>query len=406
VGRQALSGSTADVDALVVLTDGIENSPRWIADVAAEIDARTFAVGLGTAANTSAAALQTISGNNGGYLLVTGPISGDNAFILKKFFLQILAGISDAEVVLDPTGWLTVGQQQRIPFSLTETDRCVDVVLLTDVPKAVRFTVETPNGEVIDPAVTQSMPGFAHVLDQHVAFYRLTLPADVRPDHPEIDGTWTAVLEIPGRVDDQPRTHVEATTGSASSRGRLAYSLLVHSWSDTALGASTTQLSHEPGAMVTSAAALTIADRPFDGAHIRADVTAPGGATFTVELAPDHGGSTGSFVAARAGTYAIRVRASGLSPKGARFERERTLTASLWHGGDRPTDPTGGSDGHGDACCCALLRCLAGQLGDSKRLAERLKEWGIELEAVLKCVAGACRPERPTPAEIEAAGKR
>ena len=52
---------------------------------------------------------------------------------------------------------------------------------------------------------------------------------------------------------------------------------------------------------------------------------------------------------------------------------------------------------------CSLLRCLAGHLGDSKRLEERLKEWGIELEAVLKCVAGACRPARPTPAEIEAA---
>lgn len=407
-GRQALSGSTADVDALVVLTDGVENSPRWIADVSAEIDARTYAIGLGTAANTSAAALQTVSGNNGGYLLVTGPISGDNAFVLKKYFLQILSGISNAEVVLDPTGWLVVGQQQRIPFSLTETDRCVDVILLTDVPQAVRFTVETPNGEVIDPAVAQGRPGFAHVLGQHVTYYRLTLPADVRADHPEIDGTWTAVLEVPGRQVPGAATHVEPTGPAASSRGRLAYSLLVHAWSDTALAASTVQASHEPGATVTINATVTVADRPFGVAHVRADVTAPNGTTFTVALAAGDGTSTGSFVAALAGTYAIRVRASGLSPQGASFERERALTASVWHGGDRQDDHRGGGSGggHGDECMCNLLRCIAGHLHDSKRLAERLKEWGIELDAVLKCVAGACRPAQPTPAEIEAAGKR
>src|SRR5204862_2304443 len=84
--------------AMVVLTDGVENQPRWIADVAPQINALTYAVGLGTPQNTSAAALQTISGNHGGYLLLTGAISGDNRFILQKYFLQILAGISNAEI--------------------------------------------------------------------------------------------------------------------------------------------------------------------------------------------------------------------------------------------------------------------------------------------------------------------
>ena len=63
-----------------------------------------YAIGLGTAANTSAAELQTLSGNHGGYLLVTGPITGTNQFALEKYFLQILSGIANAEVVLDPAG--------------------------------------------------------------------------------------------------------------------------------------------------------------------------------------------------------------------------------------------------------------------------------------------------------------
>jgi hypothetical protein len=83
-GRQLLNaaGAGLDVKALVVLTDGKENRPRWISDVAPEINERTYAVGLGTPENTSAPALQTLAGNNGGYLLVTGAIAGDNRFIL------------------------------------------------------------------------------------------------------------------------------------------------------------------------------------------------------------------------------------------------------------------------------------------------------------------------------------
>ena len=67
-------------------------------------------------------ALQTISGNNGGFLLVTGAIGTDNRFLLQKYFLQILAGISNAEVVLDPDGELIPGAVHRIPFQLTDAD--------------------------------------------------------------------------------------------------------------------------------------------------------------------------------------------------------------------------------------------------------------------------------------------
>ena len=122
-----------------MLTDGIENRPRYIADVAAEINEQTYAIGLGTPQNTSVAALQTISGNNGGFLLVTGAIGTDNRFLLQKYFLQILAGISNAEVVLDPDGELFPGAVHRIPFQLTDADAGVDVILLTPVREGRRL---------------------------------------------------------------------------------------------------------------------------------------------------------------------------------------------------------------------------------------------------------------------------
>ena len=61
-GRGTLTGASAQVQSLVVLTDGNENRARWISEVSDQINETTYAVGVGTAANTSAVALETISG--------------------------------------------------------------------------------------------------------------------------------------------------------------------------------------------------------------------------------------------------------------------------------------------------------------------------------------------------------
>ena len=100
-GRGILNSSPQpfDVKSLVVLTDGMENTPLFIADVASSIDEFTYSIGLGKPQDISVPALQSISGNNGGYLLVTGSIGTDNRFLLEKYFLQILAGVSNAEIV-------------------------------------------------------------------------------------------------------------------------------------------------------------------------------------------------------------------------------------------------------------------------------------------------------------------
>ena len=121
------------------MTDGIENRARYIADVASANQRATYALGLGTPQNTSAAALQTISGNNGGFLLITGAIGTDNRFLLQKYFLQILAGVSNADVVLDPEGELSPGRVHRIPFQLTRADAGVDVILLTPSTQSRRL---------------------------------------------------------------------------------------------------------------------------------------------------------------------------------------------------------------------------------------------------------------------------
>ena len=200
-GRAALDAAPSfDVKALVVLTDGMENSPRFIADVAAQINERTYAVGLGQPQNISVPALQTISGNNGGYLLVTGAITGDNRFLLQKYFLQILAGISNAEVVLDPDGVLPRGVVHRIPFQLSDADSGVEVVLLTPNPDIVDFRLQTPNGLLLEPWRARAEPTMRYETGTGLAYYRIALPVELRPHRFDQAGTWHALLQI-GRAD-------------------------------------------------------------------------------------------------------------------------------------------------------------------------------------------------------------
>ncbi len=51
---------------MIILTDGKENRPAYIADVAAQINERTFAIGLGTPANVDVTTLHRLTGNHGG----------------------------------------------------------------------------------------------------------------------------------------------------------------------------------------------------------------------------------------------------------------------------------------------------------------------------------------------------
>jgi len=389
-GRGTLAGATAQVQSLVVLTDGNENRPRWISDVAAQINEFTYAVGVGTAANTSAAALQTISGNNGGYLLITGSaLGGDNQFLLKKYFLQILAGVSNAEVVLDPAGMISAGQVQRVPFVVCDEDNLADVILLAEDRKYLRFLLETPYGQLVDPAIARAAGGQFVATDQ-VSYYRIPLPLLVDPGRPSHAGTWNAVLAYTGR-DVDPRVG----EGAAAVRTQR-YSVMVHAWSDVTLTAAVHQDSFQPGAKVTVTAGLTGSGVPFTGgAYVWAEVTRPGGTTVTLALTPDGEEFTGSFVATAVGDYRIRVRASGNTGRGFPFARERTLSAGVWHGGDTP--PRGGPGDLGGALdehnrrWCALLRCVLATLAGKDALMKRWRELGIDPREFIKCVELLCQ---------------
>ena len=445
-GILTASGAAFDVKSLVVLTDGVENRAQMIADVASSINEFTYAVGLGQPQNISVPALQTISGNNGGYLLVTGPIGTDNRFMLQKYFLQILAGISNAETVLDPDGVLVSGQVARVPFQLTAGDAGVEVILLTPFVQAIDFRVQTPSGQIIEPWRAMSEPGMRFVLSSGVSYYRLALPIQYMPNRYDAGGTWHALLMIgrprvhrsdtPDGTDSGLRRAMTAPavrrsapplTGLAAQRDAvlaaesfaagpasfgssiqasaarrtLPYSVLVHAYSNLSLGARAEQQSFEPGATVQLTASLAQSGIPLAGhAQVWADVRDPGGGTAAVPM-PEV--ADGKFAAPLAmpgpGVYRARVRASGTTMSGEPFTRERTLTPAVWRGGDHATDP-GPGPGQAvvdylrdrDARLCELLTCVLRRGGViDAELEERFRGLGLDLAGAAKCLERYCR---------------
>ena len=115
---QAAASPHYDLTAMLVMTDGEENTAPMLADVSSSITANTFAIGLGQPENISTAALNTLTQNHNGYLLVTGTLTPDQAARLNKYFVQVLAGVTNANVVLDPHGVLTSAPFTRFHFRL------------------------------------------------------------------------------------------------------------------------------------------------------------------------------------------------------------------------------------------------------------------------------------------------
>ncbi len=382
-GRDALTAAAGyDVKAMLVLTDGVENTPPLLAAVGGSVDARTFAIGLGKPQNISTAALDALTQGNGGYLLVTGALTPDQAARLSKYFVQVLAGITNAEVVLDPRGHLGRGAEHRIPFQLTEADYGADVILLSPQPKLIDFQLETPGGKRITPAEAGS-GAVAFVSAAGVSYYRLGLPA--LPATSSHGGTWHAVL----RLGRNP-------TGSTGAHGKVPYDLVVHAASSLRLRAALHPVVTEPGEEVEIAAELAEYGVPVERrADVWAEVTGPGGTPLAVPLAEIAPGLfRGLFTTLFAGLYTVRVRAAGTTFRGNAFRREQTLSIVAVSGPPQDTEGGGDGDQPGDKLC-DFLRCLLRGGVIQPELRRKLEKEGFDLDALARCVERLCRPRRP-----------
>ncbi|TAE25424.1 MAG: hypothetical protein EAZ91_19145 [Cytophagales bacterium] len=394
--QSLLNGASADyaVKAMVVLTDGKETASAYIADLpAGTINGQVFAIGLGTPENIQPSALAQLTGGNNGYILMTGNIGTDDYFLLTKYYQQILAGVTNMQIVVDPEGWLHPGEEVRIPFRVNETDWQLDAVMHSPLPDALDFVLETPDGQIIDPSSLAGEPVSRYVVDQKSAFYRLSLPVS-KVGEQDPNGTWYARLKLDKdkfkkqlsklRKDDQQEFALTQTHG-------LRYAFVAQARSVLDMAVTLNQASLEPGATVHLRTVVTefgyAAPR---GGKITVRVTAPDG-TQTVLTPAETGDGVfeTAWTASQSGVYRVHVLGKGKTTLGSGWTREALRSAFTWKGGNnpppRPTDYER---------FCALLGCLQ----KNKAIDEgRLKELGIDLSGLRKCVCSRPRPKDVKP---------
>ncbi len=375
-----------DNRALLVFTDGQENTDPRIADVMGSVTVPTFAVGLGSSLQVDTAALTAIAQGTGGTLLLTDHLASDieSRFRLNKLFLQILAGVTNTEVVVDPSGIIGPGDERRVPFVLAETDIDATVMLLTDRPGAVMY-LETPAGDLLDPGAivarggtTGFRPGLLH--------YRFTLPLAVGAGAHA--GTWHAVLVV-GRTDPVgQRVSTVGRTAANWKLGPVRYSVNVHSWSNLRMRAALTQDSLEPGARLELRARLEEYGVPVARrAGVRVEVRRPDGTATTVTLDEvDPGTFETTVTATFPGVYRMRALATGVTMRGMPFTREQLLTGAVLRSGDGPL-PTGDDHGHEkDRALCELLSCVL----KDRSVAKLLDRLDLDRDALADCLHRYC----------------
>jgi subtilisin family serine protease len=383
---QPISGY--DSKAIVVFTDGHETAAKYISDVQHLINERVYAIGLGTAQVVQPSALNALTNGSGGYLIMTDDLGADDYLKLSKYFLQILAGVTNADIVVDPEGYLAPGQKLRIPFRLTETDYQCDVILLSLAPYLFKFFLETPDGKTIDPGIASSNPSVSFITYNNEAFYRMNIPVSGIGAR---EGIWNAVL----MVDESYYKRYSEKIGKDSELYQnlfahgIRYNLSVHSSSNLNLRANLYQTSYEPGAELTVRATITEYGVPLTGrAFVHAKVERPDHTKTIMKLEEKEPGIfEASLDAIIPGIYKFFVNATGKTLKDATFTREQYLTGAVWKGGDNPL-PSGKDDFK--SWICKVLACIMREGNISKEMEEKLMKLGFNLAAIRKCIEKNC----------------
>lgn len=390
-GTVELGLATHTNRSLLVLTDGIENVHPYVAELpAGTITSRTYAIGFGLPGDVSTAVLQQITSNTNGDLIITGNIStAEQGFNLTKYFVQMLAGVTNMNVILDPQGSLFFGSKHVIPFDVTAADVYVDVIALCPIPQLLDFTLETPSGKIIKPST--GGPNIQYVVRPQVAFYRVSLPALPADPAGSHAGKWKAILALKDRKEiDKLKDNrsVAAVLANNPIGESLPYSLVAHAYSNLQFAANLQQDSLAPGAEVTLRATLKQYDVPFRGdVAVWAEITSPDLTVMNLKLDSEGEGMfSSSFLALLPGVYPCRVRAEGYCDGKDKFTREKTLTAAVYYG-NYGTTPGGDT-------LCDLLHCLTSERVLTKRAIEKLRELGIDVEAFRKCWDQHCPEPR------------
>ena len=364
--------------ATVVFTDGHETEAKYISEVADLINSTVFAVGLGTAEQLDPVALDDLVASTGGYLLLTGNAGSDDLLLLQKYFAQIIAGVSNNEIIVDPDGYVPLGGTAEVPFDLTEGDTRCDAIVLSPLADALEAVLVAPDGMVLD-----TTNGVIMTRTPYDVVLRLALPS---PATASTGGRWLVRLRVDKRrlrklLSDLKKRKDTAGLNRMERHG-VGFTATIQARSNVRLSVATSRPSRRPGSVAAVTATLTDFGIPLGSSgSVVARLDGPDGVS-NLTLTEEEPGRYGAlFPTKSAGVHRILVTARGQTLRGEPFTREQLRTLGVWSkGDDRP--PTSHDPGLAKPNLCDLLNCLL----SGRSLEEAAKRAGIDLDEVRACL--------------------
>ncbi|MDX6584458.1 MAG: hypothetical protein QOI10_3642, partial [Solirubrobacterales bacterium] len=171
-----------DARSILLLTDGLQNTPPLIADVTGLDGIGISVVGFGAASSLNGALLTQLSETHDGIYMRAG-----DGLDLKKFFSLAFGNIFAASALLDPPGRLNARDKESKPIRFNVCgEKTITIVVGWDKEAAeLAITAKTPGGVT----VTSSSSGVEHATGRTWAFLRIKLPHGG-----ERNGAWSVTV--------------------------------------------------------------------------------------------------------------------------------------------------------------------------------------------------------------------
>lgn len=190
VGRQQLvSNPGPNTPAILLMTDGLQNTPPMIADVEPELgNTRLCVIGFGTEGQLNGPLLTKLARDHGGIYT-----RANEGLALKKFFVLCFGNIFQTGIASDPFFVFPAGASSMAPMPLSICDEEQITVVLSwkNASEALNLSVVTPAGNTL----TQTSPGVVASSGATWVWFRLDLPLNG-----EREGAWQVKVDraVPG----------------------------------------------------------------------------------------------------------------------------------------------------------------------------------------------------------------
>jgi hypothetical protein len=174
---------------VLLLTDGLENTPPMIRDVEPLLAGiRLNVIGFGTPASLDGPRLSDLARRHGGLYTRAG-----TGLDLKKYFVLAFGNIFETGISTDPHRQIPAGQWDADPIAVQVCgeDQMTVVVGWDDPAVDLEVSLRTPSGATLG----ESSPGITASSGETWHFLRLALP--IVGEH---DGTWQAVVARRGGI--------------------------------------------------------------------------------------------------------------------------------------------------------------------------------------------------------------